>query len=125
MFEQLLVHRVEVYHRQVRRDRLGQQVDVNPSLRSGPPDAVYACRAYQKSGGLAMQERSVDVFERRYMVHTGLDAEISETDAVRVVGAGGEEIVQLSKVFSGETKYDGRGPHHKEFILFNQGGPLS
>lgn len=73
-----------------------------------------------------MHERSVDVFERRYKMTTGLDANIAENDSVRVLDpATGRVLVDYSKVYSSEVKYDSRGPHHQEFILLNQGGPMA
>lgn len=123
--EHLLVHRVERHRRSGRIDRFNQPVDVNPRQNTADEATTeYACRAYQKSGGLSMQERSIDVFERRWIMHTALDADIQEDDSVRVYDPiTGRELFGLSKIFSSEVKYDMQGPHHLEFTIWNQGGP--
>lgn len=122
----LLLHEVEVYRRSGRTDRFGQPVDVNPRQHVAGENIVarYPCRAYMKSGGLVMQERSIDVFERRWIMYTELDADIREDDAVRIIDpVDGREILEISKISDSEVKYDSIGPHHKEFTIWNQGGP--
>ena len=123
MLSDLLVHRVEVYARSGRRDRFGQQKDSNPSQLVGDPIATYPCRVYMKSGGLEMEERNVDVFARVWEMFTDLDADIREDDAVRVLGQDGTVLVTVAKIKDAETVFDGTGPHHKEFMVWEHTGP--
>lgn len=125
-FSDLLIHRVEVYARSGRKDRFGQPVDVNPRqhVAGETITATYPCRVWMKAGGLVMMERAIDTFERVYAMYTNLDAEIYEDDAVRVYDPQtNEEIIALAKVKDSESKYDGRGAHHKEFTIWVQSGP--
>lgn len=130
--EGLLLHHVEVYARiadeqgKQKRDRFGQPLSVNPRQHEVGGEylvATYPCRSYMKTGGLLMEDRMVDVFQRVYMMYTELGALIYEDDAVRVLDANGKVLINLAKVQDSETKYDGIGPHHKEFTLWEQAGP--
>jgi hypothetical protein len=124
-FDALLIHTVEVYTRSGRTDRFGQAVDSNPRQHTAGENviATYPCRAYQKSGGMTMQERSIDVFVRIWEVFFGLDADIRENDAVRVLAADGSVIINLAKVQSSATIYAAGAGHHKEFTIWEQSGP--
>lgn len=124
--EHLLVHRVTRTRRSGRRDRFHQKVDVNPQSPQTGATAEYPCRAYQKSGGMVMQERSVDVFERYWIMYTALDADILEDDSVTITDPKtGRMVLAKAKIASSEVKHDMNGPHHLEFTLWNQGGPDS
>lgn len=123
MFADLLVHTVEVYARSGRVDRFGQPVDSNPGQQGGTVLATYPCRAYLKSGGLNFEERQRDVFERAWEMFTELDADIREDDSVRVVAADASVLVNKCIIKDVETVYDGTGPHHKEYALWEQDGP--
>ena len=123
MFSELLIHTVQVYARSGRTDRFGQPVDSNPSQVSATPTSTYPCRAYRKTGGRVMQERSIDVFEKPWMIFTETSADIYEDDIVRVVDADGNELLDKSAITYAETVYDGAGAHHKEFTIIEQSGP--
>ena len=124
MFSDLLIHRVEVYARSGRRDRFGQPVDANPGQHSGEVLAAYPCRAHMKAGGLEMEERNIDVFVRVWEVFTDLSADIREDDAVRVIDPRDDSVlVNRAKIKDGEVVYDSSGPHHKEFMVWEQSGP--
>lgn len=124
--DHLLVHKVTRTRRTGRRDRFQQQVDVNPQSAQDGEVAEYPCRAWMKSGGMVMQERSVDVFERYWVMYTALDVDILEDDSVSITDPGtGRVMLAKAKVSDSEVKYDMNGPHHLEFTLWNQGGPNS
>ncbi len=122
MLEDLLVHQVEVHRRSGRRDRFGQQVDVNPRQHTvGEHVATYPCRLTRGTGGLTMQERAVDTFETTFRLYTSLDVDILSEDAVRVVDGAGNELLGLSKIKNRSVASDGEGPHHLEFVIWSQG----
>jgi hypothetical protein len=132
-FTDLLIHTVEVYGRATevedgtaKLDRFGQPLSVNPRQHEVGGQtlvATYPCRAYMKAGGLVMMERAIDTFERVYEMFTDVDALIYEDDAVRILDADGEVLVDLAKIKDSETKFDSTGPHHKEFSVWVQSGP--
>ncbi len=76
-----------------------------------------------KSGGLLLNERMIDTFERYFVVYTGIDVDIQEDDALRCIGVDGHVIFGLLKIMDSETKYDSTGPHHCEFTAMEQAGP--
>jgi hypothetical protein len=76
-----------------------------------------------KSGGLLMEERYVDVFQRIFMLYAKHDVDIREDDAVRVTGQDGHVIIGLAKVKDSEVKYNGSARHHSEFTIWEQAGP--
>lgn len=128
--EGLLVHRVEVHRRSGRTDRFGQPVDVNPTQHTeGQTVATYDCRLSRGrgdggGGGLAMQERSIDVFETRYVIYTDLDVDIREDDHVRVTDpSSGLVLLPLSKITNKAIASDGVGAHHLELEVRVQRGP--
>jgi hypothetical protein len=123
---QLLIHTVEVYRRSGATDRFGQPKSVNPRQHQVGGETLvhtYPCRTYMKSGGLLMNERMIDTFEKVNILYTDVGVDIREDDAVRVVDANGYETVGLCKIKDSEIKYDSRGPHHCEFTLWIQDGP--
>lgn len=128
----LLIHKVEVYARladeqgKQKRDRFNQPLSVNPRQHEVGGEqlvATYPCRAYLKSGGLLMEDRMVDVFQRQWTMSTDTTAVIYEDDALRVLDRAGNVLINLAKVKSSSMKFDGDGPHHKEFLLWEQSGP--
>jgi hypothetical protein len=121
-FADLLCHTVEVYRRSGDVDDLGQPVDANPSQMSGPPTATYPCRLNPKSGGLAMEERSLDVFVQRYTLYTEM-VDIHEDDAVRVLDENGAELLPISKIYSTNVATGFGGSDHLEIELLSQTGP--
>jgi hypothetical protein len=124
MFADLLVHEVEVRRRSGNRDRLGQPTDSNPGKLTGAPVATYPCRLTRSRGGLAMQERSLDVFVNRFNLYTELGVDIREDDGVRVLDPDtGLELLVAAKVLNKTVASDRLGPHHLEFELIVQRGP--
>ena len=131
-FSRLLIHKLEVYRREKDGDgnplvdRFGQELSINPRDHQVDGETLvhtYPCRAYMKSGGLLMNERMVDTFERYFVVYTDVDVDIREDDALRCIGVDGHIIFGLLKIKDSETKYDSRGPHHCEFTVWEQAGP--
>lgn len=130
-FSGLLIHTVEVYRRREVdgkrvRDRFGQELSINPRQHEIGGETLvgtYPCRAYMKSGGLLMEERMVDVFQRIFMLYTDHTVDIREDDAVRVYGENGHVIIGLAKVKDSEVKYAMHTPHHAEFTIWEQAGP--
>lgn len=128
----LLIHKLEVYRRAEDgdgnrlTDRFGQELAVNPRQHEVGGETLvhtYSCRAYMKTGGLLMNERMVDTFQRYFVVFTDIDVDINEDDACRCIGVDGHVIFDLLKIKDSETKYDSRGPHHCEFTMWEQSGP--
>jgi hypothetical protein len=122
---QLLIHTLEVYRRTGETDRFGQPKSQNPRQHTVSGETLihtYPCRAYMSAGGLVMQERMIDTFERQFTVYTDIDVDIHEDDALRCVGVDGHVIFGLSKIKDSETKYDARGPHHCEYTIWEQAG---
>ena len=127
----LLIHTLKVYRRTETNgvrdtDRFGQELAVNPRQHESDGETLvhtYKCRAYQKSGGLLLNERMVDTFQRYFMVYTEIDVDINEDDALECLGVDGHSLFGLLKIQSSETKYDSRGPHHCEFVCIEQSGP--
>jgi hypothetical protein len=132
-FTDLLIHTVEVYGRAAedetgtaKLDRFGQPLSVNPRQHEVGGQtlvATYPCRVYLKAGGLVMMERAIDTFERVYCMFTEPDTLIYEDDAVRVLDQNGRVLINLAKIKDAEEKYDGAGPHHMEFAVWEQSGP--
>lgn len=132
-FERLLIHSLEVYRRQTeddgvtrKTDRFNQELSINPRQHEVDGETLihrYPCRAFMSAGGLLMNERMVDTFERQFTVYTSTDVDIREDDAVRAVGVDGHIIFGLSKIKDSETKYDSSGPHHCEYTIWEQAGP--
>lgn len=125
-FRDLLIHTVEVYRRTGAADRFGQPQSVNPRQHQVGGETLvhtYPCRAYMNAGGLKFAERTIDTFERQFVVYTDIDVDISEDDALRVIGVDGHIIIGLSKIKDSETKYDANGPHHCEYTVWEQAGP--
>lgn len=130
----LLIHHVEVYRRAVeeanpgvqKRDRFRQPLSVNPrqhTIRGETLVGVYPARAWMSAGGLKMEERTIDTFERQFTMYTDVDVDINEDDSVRCLDGDGRVIFGLSKIKDSEIKYDRFGPHHKEFTIWEQAGP--
>ncbi len=123
MFEDLLIHTVEVHRRSGRIDRLGQPVDVNPRQHDqGEPVTTYRCKLTRASGGLTMEERSIDVFQYRWKLYTELGVDIRTDDAVRVLDENMVEIMPLSKI-TNKSVSAGLSGHDLEFIIWTQQGP--
>lgn len=136
MIEALLIHKVEVYRRATesanpavqKRDRFRQPLAQNPRQHPIGGEtliAIYPARAWQPSGGLKMEERTTDTFEREWKVYTSVGVDIREDDSVRCLDGNGRVIFGLSKVKNSEVKYDRLGPHHCEFVAWEQSGPDS
>ncbi len=126
MYSGLLIHTVEVYRRTGRTDRFGQPESVNPRQHEIGGETLlarYPCRAYMSAGGLKMEERMIDTFERQFTMFTECGVDIREDDAVRVLASDGHVIFGLSKIKDSEIKYDSTGPHHCEFTVWEQAGP--
>lgn len=131
-FSALLLHTVEVYARAAegdgtqRVDRFGQPLSINPRQHQTGGEtlvATYPCRVYMKAGGLIMAEKQIDTFERVWTMFTEVDAAIYEDDAVRVLDADGNVLINLAKVKDSDVKFDSTGSHHKEFSIWEQSGP--
>jgi hypothetical protein len=125
-FEALLIHTVQVYRRTGAVDRLGQPESINPRQHTIDGETLihtYPCRAFMSAGGLRMNERMTDTFERQFTVYTSVDVDIHEDDALRAIGVDGHIIFGLSKIKDSETKYDSTGAHHCEFTIWEQAGP--
>ncbi len=120
MLDGLLIHTLEVYRRSGRTDRFGQAEDQNPRQHTGDPTATYPCRVTRGTGSLQMQERAVDVWVTKYEVFLEPDADVLETDGVRVIGQNGEELMAMGKGTNKTIVYDGEGPHHMEFDVWSQ-----
>lgn len=134
MLAALLIHTVEVYRRaaevgnpdEAKKDRFGQPLSVNPRQHQVGGEnliATYPCRAWMSAGGLKMEERTIDTFERQFTMYTGVDVDIRENDAVRALDADGRVIFGLSKIKDSDLKYNAGSPHHREFTIWEQSGP--
>lgn len=125
MLADLLIHEVQVFRRSGKRDRFGQQVDVNPSqIDISTPTATYPCRLSNPRGGLVMQERAVDVFEVRYVIFTATGVDLNEDDSVRVIDPRTDyELLPISKIALKKVVSDGTGVHHLEYEVWSQAGP--
>ena len=123
MFTELLVHSVEVYSRSGKTDRFGQPKDSNPGQTTGSPVATYPCRIDLESGGLALMERAEDAYERVWTMFTEHDVLIYEDDALRVLNADGDVLVNKAKVKVSERLSDSLVGHHREWTLIEQSGP--
>lgn len=123
-FTSLLVHRLEVRRRTGRVDRFGQPVDSNPGkLADAPVIGTHACRLTTGSGGLATQERSLDVFVNKHKIFLQLGVDVREDDSVRVLDSRtGEELLPIAKVVDKSTVSDGVGAHHLELDVLVQRG---
>ncbi len=122
-YEDLLPHTVEVYRRSGETDDFGQPVDANPSqIDTSSPTATYPGRLVNKSGGLTMEERSLDVFVTRFTLFTGV-VDIIESDAVRVLDIDGSEILPVAKIESKDLHHAFGTPHHLEISIVTQSGP--
>lgn len=134
MFSTLLIHTVEVYRRTTeaadptvqKKDRFGQPLSVNPRAHTTGGETLvhtYSCRAYMSAGGLKMEERMIDTFERQFTVFTEVEVDIREDDALRVLDADGRVIFGLSKIKDSDLKYNSGQAHHREFAVWEQAGP--
>lgn len=134
MFSSLLIHTVQVYRRTTeaadptvqKKDRFGQPLSVNPRQHTvGGSELVgtYPCRAYMSAGGLKMEERMIDTFERQYTMFTEVNVDIREDDALIVTDADGRVIFGRSKIKDSDLKYNAGQPHHREFAIWEQAGP--
>lgn len=123
-FEALLTHKVEVYRRSGDVDEYGQPVDQNPSqIPLGDPLHIFPCRLNIKSGGLAMEERSRDVFLTKNVIFTMPNIDIEEDDAVRVLDENGNELLPISKIDLRETYTASTSAHHWEIQIVTMAGP--
>ena len=125
MFSDLLIHTVEVYRRTGLKDRFGQPMSVNPRQNISAGEAlvhVYPCRVDRGTGGLTMQERSIDVFETMWEMFTNPDVDIRTDDACRVLDEVGNELVPMAKCKVKSAAADSAHTHHLEFILWAQSG---
>jgi hypothetical protein len=125
-FEALLIHELQVYRRTGEVDNFGQPKSINPRQHEIDGETLvhtYPCRAFMSAGGLRMNERMIDTFERQFTVFTSIDVDINEDDALRAIGVDGHLIFGLSKIKDSETKYDSTGPHHCEYTIWEQAGP--
>jgi hypothetical protein len=127
----LLVHQVTVHRRattatgDVKRDRFGQGVAVNPrvNIADEVDVAVYPCRLSRGTGGMVMQERAVDVFETRYKLYMTLDAAITTEDSVTVTDPlSGLTLLTRAKIVNKSVATDAFGGHHFEFDIWTQSG---
>lgn len=132
MLEGLLPHTAEIRRRRsetsqaatARADRFGQDPDQNPTAsKARAATAKFPCRVTRGKGGRAEGERMADVFEVTYTLFAGPDADIHESDSVRVTGRGGETIVDDAKVMVRNVVYDAGQAHHIECMLMSQRGP--
>lgn len=125
MFDELLVHEVEVRRRSGSVDRFGQPTDSNPTkLSAAAVVATYPCRMTRGSRGRANEERSLDVFADQLELFVAPDADIQEDDALKVTDpATGDVLMPLAIVKLKNLVYDGIGPHHLEVHALVQRGP--
>lgn len=122
-FESLLIHTVEVYRRSGEEDAFGQPVDFNPSQVTGDPVHTFPCRLNRKTGGVAMEERSRDVFLTQNVIFTMPGIDIREDDAVRVLDETGAELLPMSKIDSKDFATDLSTTHHWEIKIITMTGP--
>ncbi len=129
-FADLLCHTVEVYRRSARLDgppgdvdRFGQPEDANPSQM--PDDQLthtFRARLQPKSGGLTMEERSIDVYTTTLTLYTEM-VDIIEDDILRVLDENGVELLPKSKIYSKDVAVGFGGSDHLEITLITQSGP--
>lgn len=123
-FASLLIHTVEVYRRSGEEDAYGQPVDFNPSsIPPVNPTHTFPCRLNRKTGGVAMEERSRDVFLTQNVIFTMPGIDIREDDAVRVLDENGAELLPMSKIDSKDFSPGLAGTHHWEIKIITMTGP--
>lgn len=124
-YETFLIHSVEIRRRTGETDRLGQEIDLNPSSFGDiDPDLILPGRLDRGKGGLTNRERSADVFEVTHMLFMQKDADVNESDAVTVKDPITEEVLlPIAKVRLKNLVYVNTEPHHVELTVVVQRGP--
>lgn len=118
----LLPHIAKVYRASGSDDRFGQPV--NPMDSDVAVHTTFPCRLVTaKSGGVLDDERTVFVFEDRFVMHAGPGVDCAEDDAVEIVDAAGGEVLPRSRVKLRRDVWALDELHHTEFDLEARRGP--
>ena len=111
MYEDLLIHTVEVRRRSGQKDRFRQPVEPRGNRYA---DRVYMGRLDAGSGGERHTDRTRDVVEFTHKLFLEAGAELYEADQVTVTDGRGTTLVTMADVQEVQTFDDDLGPHHVE-----------
>lgn len=118
----LLPHTARVFSASGSADRFGQPASALDN--DAPQTATVPCRLVTaKSGSILNDERTVFVFEDKYVMHTGPDAAVEEDDVVQIVDAAGVELLPKTRIKLKKPVFGFDEMHHIEFELESRRGP--
>lgn len=111
MFEDHLVHTVEVRRRSGRADRFGQPAEPRSA---DTPLATYAGRLTVATGGERFAERSHDVVVTTHTLFLEVGADVREDDKITVLDEYGRTLIAMANPTLVSRPRDSAGEHHVE-----------
>lgn len=114
MFEDHLVHTVEVRRRNGNTDRFQQPIE--PS-RTRPPDSTYAGRLTLGKPSERFNERYRDLVGSTHTLFLPLGSDVAEEDRITVRDESGSVLIDFANVTGVITPRSFFGAHHIEVFL--------
>lgn len=114
MFEDHLVHTVEIRSRSGQNDRFGQPTE---PLESSTPTATCKGRLTVSKGGERNAERSHDVVVTNHTLFLPNGTEVNESDRITVKDEYGRTLVKMANPSLVKRPRDWSGEHHIEVAL--------
>ena len=114
MFEDHLVHTVEVRRRNGNTDRFGQPIE---PTRTSPASATYVGRLTLGKPSERFTERTHDLVTSTHTLFLPLGSDVAEEDRITVRDESGNVLVDWANVTGVTTPRGFFGPHHIEVQL--------
>lgn len=122
-YADLLPHTARVYRAAATEDRFGQPAD--PMDSTTAVHTTIACRLVTaKSGGVLNDERTIWVYEDRYVLHAEAGVDVKESDVVEILDPAGAVLMPKCRVRQRKDVYAAATLHHVEMDLEVRRGPL-